>query len=238
MNNVTGFLHLPKQLSTRSRSNALAHTHLLTRLSILAFAVCSALIAGCATEVTGQPASSSEIASSSSTSATPRQTDARGKHLPFLTKFFERWNPGNDGTDYEPCTTLTADQISSLGLDPNTMKDVAIVDGQTARGCTWNAKQPIGSDLYLNQKVGNSKSLADYKYKYRNLGKWRPDIYIRGRQVGVEEDGFDGCTTYVQSGQSGVITSTTSTGAREQTLDEQCEWVFAFTEATIDQIPK
>ena len=213
-------------------------TNFRTATYSLVIVGCCALSAGCAAEGTAPSTKSTASSSIGSPSPHPRQTDARGRTLPFVTEFFKRWNPGNDGTDYEPCTTLTADQISSLGLDPNTVKDVAIVDGQTARGCTWNAKQPIGSDLYLNQKVGNSKSLADYKYKYRNLGKWRPDIYIRGRQVGVEEDGFDGCTTYVQSGQSGVITSTTSTGEREQTLDEQCEWVFAFTEATIDKIPK
>ena len=162
--------------------------------------------------------------------------------MPFTTKFFQRWNPGNNGTDYEPCTALSAEEISSLGLDPNTVSDAANVDGQTARGCTWLAKPPIGHDLYFNQTVGNSKSLEPYKYKYkykyRNLGTWRPDVYIKGRQVGIEEDGFGGCTTYVQSGKAGVITSTTSSGEREQTLEERCNWVISFTEATIDKMPK
>ena len=205
---------------------------------VLAISICSVLTGGCATDLTRQTVQSTQSTTYSSASTSPRQHDSFGNPLPFVTKFFNRWNPGNNGTQYEPCTALAAAEISDLGLDPNSVKDVAIVDGQTARGCTWNAKKPIGEALYLNQKVGNSESLESYKAKYQYLGKWRPDVFIRGRQVGIEEDGFGGCTTYVQSGEAGVITNTTSSGRMEQTLDEQCNWVFAFTEATIDQIPK
>lgn len=45
-----------------------------------------------------------------------------------------RWNPGNDGTTFEPCTALTASDIRSLGADPTTWTDVSMTS-QGSRGC-------------------------------------------------------------------------------------------------------
>lgn len=171
-------------------------------------------------------------------SAHPRQTDGNGNTLPFVTEFYSRWNKGNDGTEYEPCTSLTNDALTALGLDPTSAEDAAAVDGQTARGCSWSATPPLGGDFWISQTVGNSPSLQSYKDKYRNLAKWRPDVLIGGRNVGVEEDVTGACTSYVQSGQAGVTTGSNSAGLNKLSLDDQCARVIAFTEATISKMPK
>lgn len=165
----------------------------------------------------------------------PRQTDAVGQKLPFETLFEHRWNRGNNGSNYEPCTSLTSQQVRDLGFDPSSVHDAAIVDGQTARGCSWEALPPMGSMLRIGQAVGNSASLLAFKRKNSAHSKWFPDVLLSGRVVGVEQDAVGGCTTYVQSGRAGVTTGVTSTASI--TIDEQCDKAIAFTRATIDKMP-
>lgn len=132
-----------------------------------------------------------------------RQTDWAGNRLPFTTDFKDRWNRANSASEYEPCTSISGATLVSLGLDPESVEDTAVVDGQTARGCAWYSLPPLGTALYISQAVGNSPSISAYKKKYEGLTRWRQDLLIDGRTVGVEEDGLGGCMTYVQSGAAG-----------------------------------
>ena len=196
----------------------------------------SILASGCASTIRGTP--QSQMTQAGSSTDRPRQTDSRGVPLPFVTEFYDRWNPANSGSTYEPCTALSKSDLLSLGLDPNSVKDAAVVDGQTARGCSWFSVPPTAGDLYVHQTVGNSPSLQAYKKKYKNIAVWRSDLMINGRQVGLEEDVMGGCTTYVQSAGAGVVTGTTSSGNRKLSLDDQCARALEFTRATIVGIPE
>lgn len=206
-------------------------------LRLLTLAAILFIIAGCTTAKTRESVGDSQSVSAGLSDPQPRQTDAQGRRLPFTTQFPNRWNRGNDGTTYEPCTAVTPQTLQSLGLDPSTVEDGASVDGQTARGCQWDALPPISDAVNLGQSVGNSKSLAAYKEKNRVAANWYPDITIENRRVGVMDQGAGGCLTYVQSGDSGIVTSVLSMGLQKIPLDEQCELAVKLTRATISQMP-
>lgn len=163
----------------------------------------------------------------------------RSKELPFDTSFSRRWNSANDGSDYEPCTALGADDLVALGIDPGSAKDGAGTDGQTARGCEWRYRGTSPGDHWtVSQIVGNSPSLAQEKRRISGSADvWLPDLTIGGRPVGIHfvKSGGD-CDTYVQSGRAAVstivVTLDTSVPVREI-----CDRAIAFTKATIDKIP-
>ena len=78
-------------------------------------ALCAVLIAGIAgcAAVKGRPVPVPLPSSASETHASVepqiRQTDSMGRPLPFVTLFPNRWSGNNDGTPYEPCTSLRSD---------------------------------------------------------------------------------------------------------------------------------
>ncbi|WP_440713580.1 DUF3558 family protein [Gordonia sp. FQ] len=168
-----------------------------------------------------------------------RQRDAQGRLLPFTTVFRHRWNSANDGTPYEPCTALDSAGLVALGVEPQSVKDVAGTDGQTARGCMWRyGTATAGRGWAVVQAVGNSPSLAaDKRKRHIETDLWLPDLVIDGRVVGLHQSALGGtCDTYVQSGKAAVSTLV-SVSDPEATLDEICERALAFTRATIGQMP-
>ncbi|WP_411353200.1 DUF3558 family protein [Gordonia bronchialis] len=200
-------------------------------------------VAGCS--VRGEPvgvedASSSVVATLPGTSTVGiRQTDDLGRRLPFTTVFPNRWSGNNDGTSYEPCTAASPAILGEANLDPQTVRDAAVADHQTARGCRWNF---VGERLAsLGQYLGNlagsdARDLAQYKASKR-VAHWYPDLVIDGRTVASNSLGPDSCTTFVQSGQAVVATSV-SLGRNSIDVSENCRRAFVFTRATISQMPR
>nr|WP_269462520.1 DUF3558 family protein [Gordonia insulae] len=197
-------------------------------------AIAGFLSCGCSNPIQGSP--SAEGMSPSNTQEV-RQTDAQGTPLPFHNTFSKRWNSANDGTSYEPCT-VGADRLVSLGIDPDSARDAATVDGQTLRGCDWDYFPPKSEFLSIYQIVGNSESLDWYKVQNRIGSNWLPDEVINGRRVGVASDKSGGCLTYVQSGTAGVVTGSGYGLLPSLPEKEICGYALDLTRATIDKIPE
>lgn len=151
--------------------------------------------------------------------------------------FKRRTNPGNNGTAYEPCSALSVQSASSLNIDVSSIKDTAVVDGQTARGCFWRYLAPESHNWFLTQSVGNSPSLSSYKSK-QHSNTWRDDMIISGRTAGVFETSANTCGTYIQVEHAGVVTVAQFTSAQSPPIDEICNRAIAFTRATIDKMPR
>lgn len=151
--------------------------------------------------------------------------------------FRRRTNPGNDGSTYEPCDALSVQAAKSLGIDPSSIKDTAVVDGQTARGCFWRYSPPESRNLFLTQSVSNSPSPTAYKSKQRT-NTWRADMTIESRAISVFETSTNTCGTYVQVERAGVITVAQFTSTLSPPIDEICDRAIAFTRATIDKMPR
>ena len=169
-----------------------------------------------------------------------RQTDDRGRSLPFETRHPNRWNPGNDGTAYEPCTALTDTGLEDLGIEPRTVRDAAGTNGQTLRGCVWEYRDTsAGHRLTVSQIVGNWDSLElEKRMKSTPNDVWRDDVTVDGRTVGLLTDPVLGdCTTYVQSGRAAVNTSVFDHGDALD-MDATCDRALEFTRATIGQMPE
>lgn len=198
--------------------------------------MCALLLAGC-DSIKGSPTSANEAASvTQAPNAGVRQTDSHGRALPFHTTYPNRWNSGNDGTSYEPCTAAKAPLLESLGLDPSSVEDAAAADFQTARGCGWRVRGERSSTV--DQFVGNQPRLVEYKVKNSSTVMWQDDILIAGRTIGIGRDlGSPTCDTYVESGKSLVITSASSYDSSVP-ITEICDRAIAFTRATIDQMPE
>ncbi|MEE3850688.1 DUF3558 family protein [Gordonia sp. LSe1-13] len=166
-----------------------------------------------------------------------RQTDDLGKPLPFDTKHPKRWNSSNDGTAYEPCTTVDDRTARRVGLDHATAEDAATVSGQTLRGCVWHFVDPERMFWSADQVVADFSSLDEYK-QANHLFTWREDTYISGRRVGVASMDSGNCFTYVQSRESGVMTSVVISTSAAPPLFEICDHAIQITRATIDKIPE
>ena len=169
-----------------------------------------------------------------------RQTDDLGRSLPFETEHPNRWNRGNDGTSYEPCTALTDARLSGLGVDPATVRDAAGTNGQTLRGCAWEYRDSVPSQGWsVSQIVGNWESLElDKQMKSTEYDVWRDDVVVNGRVIGVLTDPVAGdCVTYVQSGRAAVNTFVFN-HSDSPDVDETCDRALEFTRATLDQMPE
>ena len=201
-------------------------------LSILAISGCTQV-----NVVPGRPtAAAATPAESTDSSTIVRQTDDAGRHLPFTTTFARRWSNGNDGTTYEPCTAATTEILSTNHLDPDSVKDAAIADHQTARGCRWSTN--AYESAYLSQIVGNQPQLDIYKQRQDGFVAWLPDIAMGDRRaaVGSSPSATD-CTTFVQSGEA-IIATRASVNISPPPINKLCDKAIAFTRATIDQMPE
>lgn len=192
-------------------------------------------LAACTTDGSPAPSTSASSPPGTSSAAGIRQTDDAGRRLPFDTRFPERWNRGNNGTTYEPCTALNPAQLAEAGLDSASVRDVAVVSGQTARGCSW--KVPGQSQVDVGQSVGNSESVAAHKEK-QHLSQFLPDQVIDGRTVAVARDSIGACSTYVQSGRAGVYTISSVFTLPEPPIEQVCAPALRLLRATISQIPR
>lgn len=171
---------------------------------------------------------------------TIRQTDEVGRALPFKNQFPNRWSINNDGTTYEPCTAVEPNTASQFGLIPESVRDVAASDFQTARGCKWKFRDDGKSSL--SQAVGNlmqpEKGLTGYKQQYSATMEWLPDIDVHGRRAIVGSTMPSECTVYVESGAAIVGTGVTRFGAEKPPLNDTCESAISFLRLTIGNIPK
>lgn len=168
---------------------------------------------------------------------TIRQTDDAGNRLPFTTVFPDRWSTNNDGTPYEPCTTVTKQVLRQFNLDPQSVNDAAVANHQTIRGCEWNFDD--NTDNSLSQTVADGESLPWYRNKNRDSFTFLPDIFIDGRRIlrfRITNAGFE-CTTAVQSGGSQVLTAA-FIFKNTPPVDQLCEIPVNFLRATIDRIPR
>ncbi|MGV9860461.1 DUF3558 domain-containing protein [Gordonia sp. NPDC003425] len=205
----------------------------LRLLQLLAGGCLIGLVSSCSTD--GNPVAQSGV-SVTSTTQSIRQTDAQGRRLPFMTRFPNRWNIGNDGTTYEPCTAVAPSVLVSAGLDPSTAQDAALADFQTLRGCRWlYAGSTLGS---VSQIVANAENLDAYKQRQSDVLRWFPDQSINGRRVAVGAFHAPGmCIAIVASGKSHVA-STVSLPTDTPPIADICAKAVDFTRATIDQIPE
>ncbi|UEA60887.1 DUF3558 domain-containing protein [Gordonia otitidis] len=211
-----------------TRTRKLARHFALSALAL-------SLLCSCETSGAAQPTSIA-TADRSALQPTVRQSDDSGQNLPFATRFPRRWNSGNDGTPYEPCTAADSTLLETAGLQASSVKDAASVDFQTARGCTWDYKDyELAS---LSQTVGDSRGLDVYKQNRRTDTTWLGDIEVSTRPValGVSRD-ETGCGTYLESGNSIVATSALFI-YKPPPISEICDKAIAFTRATIDQMPE
>ena len=166
---------------------------------------------------------------SSTTSPTIRQTDAAGVALPFETVFPNRWNRNNDGTPYEPCTSVTPDILQSFDMDSTSVKDGATADYQTARGCWWDhLTKPLWS---FGQSVGDKPSFTYWESRGENGLR-----EIKGRTAILTSVSRFTCSTIVRSGDSTVLTAV-QVGADSISSSQICQLAIDFTRATIDKMP-
>lgn len=204
-------------------------------------AMCAALLlAGCTDTAPEPPRTEAATtrAPLKSQQESLRQTDSQGQQLPFKTRFPNRWNRSNDGTQYEPCTGPSPEILDSIGIDASTARDAGTVDGQSLRGCEWMLRMtPPNQQWRASQFVINSQSLNAYKDKYKDE-KWRPNSIVDGREVGITTSEVDGCWTYVQSQAAGVITQVSYFGEPQPPTDDLCNRAMQLTRATISKIPR
>ncbi|GAA3689770.1 hypothetical protein GCM10022238_03170 [Gordonia hankookensis] len=106
------------------------------------------------------------------------------------------------------------------------------------RGCTWSYSPPRSEYLAISQTVVDSDGLSWYKQQNHVGSTWLPDRNIEGRDVGVASDNSGSCTTYVQSGGSGVITLADYALSPSLPVSEICGYAIDMVTATIDKIPK
>ncbi|NDZ93274.1 DUF3558 domain-containing protein [Streptomyces sp. SID6673] len=202
---------------------------------ISAIAMACVVLTSCSNSVTGLPAG--ETINTSSDSKSPRQTDENGVQLPFDNTFSDRWNSSNDGTSYEPCT-VDKRKLTGIGIDASSVRDAAIVDGQSLRGCRWKYLPPKTTFQDIYQAVVNSESLEWYKI-HNSIGNiWLPDRVVDGRSVGTASDKSGGCIAYLQSGAAAVITGASYNLTPSLPVPEICGYVIDMVTATIDKIPK
>ncbi|MGV9827895.1 DUF3558 family protein [Gordonia sp. NPDC003429] len=164
----------------------------------------SGFLSGCS--MNGTPVTQSTTGIISTTKVAIRQTDSEGRRLPFDTKFPDRWNTGNDGTPYEPCTAIRDSVLRTAGVNPSTAEDAALANYQTLRGCMWRYEGTRHG--FISQVVANSEPLAEYKKRQSVIIRWFPNTSINGRTVAV--GAFQGpkrCLTIVDTGRSHVTTS-------------------------------
>ena len=212
----------------------------LTRAAVIAALPLALFLTSCGITTSGsaEPASSfveSRVVDSRARNEI-RQTDNAGQPLPFQTKFPNRWNSGNDGTPYEPCTAASPTVLRSLDLDPATVQDAASADLQTARGCGWRSQN--SSKSTIDQYVGNQPRLEIYKVQHNATKNWHPDISISGRTVAIASDPTSpACDTFVESANALVFTSAAVYDVGVP-INQICDKAIAFTRATIDQMPE
>ncbi|MGC4934045.1 DUF3558 family protein [Gordonia sp. DT30] len=209
--------------------------HHTKELVVIVFAATLvAAVSSCSRPADPSPQMRSSPSHQSAVAATIRQTDSEGRHLPFTTKFPDRWNSSNDGTTYEPCTAVTTAILQEFALDPSSVKDTAIANHQTARGCNWTfADNRFGR---LSQFLGNGPTLNEYKVSKAPIIRWLPNIQIASRTIAVGARDEDNCSTYLKSGSAVIVTSA-SIAINPPPIDQLCATAIAFTEATIDKMP-
>nr|WP_148281284.1 DUF3558 family protein [Gordonia sp. KTR9] len=191
------------------------------------------------TPLAGEVAASSSMSEPVELNTEIRQTDDRGRALPFENKFPNRWSINNNGTTYEPCTYVSSVTLSRFGLDPDSVEDAALSDFQTARGCRWYyLDDPLSS---LSQSVGNlvrpGLGLQGHKDRISIAFDLLPDIVVAGRAVIRGSKGQGSCSVFVRSGDAVVGTSVTRFDIVRPPTAEVCNTAVEFLRATIADIP-
>ena len=196
--------------------------------------IITAGLSACSTP--GEPIPTSDPATSEPVTSTPapiRQTDDRGKPLPFTTRFPNRWSANNNGTSYEPCTALNDAELTSLGLNPTTVRDVALANHQTARGCIWKY---FGKSMGgISQSTGNRPT---FEYELTDR-EWYIRSYtttIGGRLAIVNYWKQFSCFTIVKV-ENARVTTTANRVLTPTPEAELCNLAIEFTKLTIPKMP-
>ena len=201
----------------------------------LLLAISAITCAGCA--VAGDPVAAPESASPTSQTPAIRQTDDAGRRLPFDTKFPDRWSSNNDGTPYEPCTSVTESILTQFKLDPQSAEDVAIANHQTVRGCRWRFTSDNANSVA--QIAANAPTLDEYRSKNEGIFIFFPDTAIEGRQVQLFkiDDSTPECSAAVRSSNATVDTTVTLY-RNARPIDQICDMAVDFLRKAIDKIPR
>ncbi|WP_410606962.1 DUF3558 domain-containing protein [Amycolatopsis sp. lyj-109] len=115
----------------------------------------AALVAGCSNDVVGRPSPSA--GGTDSPSPAGESSDVPKVAHPIDTSRYER----------EPCSALSADQLSQLGIKTEPKSDLAAKGGP---GCEWNAYDDIGWTVGARLLTAGS-SLANL-YEQHAQGAW------------------------------------------------------------------
>ncbi|MFZ2238915.1 MAG: DUF3558 domain-containing protein [Gordonia amarae] len=183
--------------------------------------------------VGGEPTPvATELEPKKTTSKPIRQTDDNGRNLPFSTPFPNRWSRNNNGTKYEPCTALTDAELVDAGLDPRSVSDIALADGQTARGCQWDHADSKQSGI--SQGTGDAPTFEE-QMADRDWYKRSWDIRVYGRLVMVDYSDIYTCATTVKSGRSPVSTIVVRI-TDAPPMSELCDIAIDFTRRTIPKM--
>ena len=197
----------------------------------LVFTAAILVASGCT--VNGSPASAPHSGNEDAR-PTIRQTDTRGIKLPFTTSFPDRWSANNDGTTYEPCTALTGAELRGAGIDPTTVKDIAVANHQTARGCMWDY---IGD--HTAGKVAHATGNLPTFEESQTDREWYEvsyDLKIKGRLVLVNSKAATLCMTTVKSGRS-PVDITVSKIFDPIGREAVCKRAIDFTRLVINRMP-
>ncbi|WP_231742271.1 MULTISPECIES: DUF3558 family protein [unclassified Gordonia (in: high G+C Gram-positive bacteria)] len=197
-----------------------------------------AALVGCTTRGAPQSVSTQSTVQSTPTAAI-RQTDDAGRHLPFETKFPNRWSINNDGSPYEPCTQVSNKTLRQFGLVVDSAADMAGSDFQTARGCRWKYSDDDMSFVaqFVGDIIRRSEGLTGHKALNLAGKTWFPDTSLNGRRVLVSSIGAGACSVYIQSGSAVVVTTVSRFDLEPPPTQAVCEVATDFLRATMNQIP-
>ncbi|GAA0995812.1 hypothetical protein GCM10009551_061440 [Nocardiopsis tropica] len=186
--------------------------------ALLAFAT-GLFSTGCATGTGGTAVPAIDISSS----------------LPFTPTISERVNGRNDGSTFEPCISYSARELSTLDIDPGSIKDAGFSDSPNFRGCAWTSPD---RQTRFHQILGDEVSLANYKRKQSQL-PWQPDRIASGREIAVAPDSPDACVAAFMSQDAIVVTGVIVSTAKKPSpgLQEECDKAFAFASLAASKAP-
>lgn len=101
--------------------------------ALLALATATAFVLAACTQATG-----GEAVRSASSGASPSQSTPSSTAVPnTLPAPHPPPDKHSDGTSFEPCTSFTAEELRSWGVDPSNVDDVSVEMQNQIRGCRW-----------------------------------------------------------------------------------------------------
>lgn len=116
-----------------------------------------------------------------------------------------RWNNGNNGTSFEPCTSLTPTTLRALDVDPATWTDISI-DGFGPRGCRATSATRTITLQVINTSAGTVLDPVAYVSTSSKHSR-RPEFVFNRSTV---------CVATVISGDSTIMASVSDDSIRTE----------------------